>query len=549
MIDIKSIDFKKMVAGGVKLLDLYRAHVDELNVFPVPDGDTGTNMSLTINSALREINETETDSLSELAAAFSKGALKGARGNSGVILSQIFKGFDLICTDKEVLTAKDFADCLKKGTEIAYSAVTKPKEGTILTVIRIMAESAVALTKGRKQPTIEELFTQILKSGEEILEKTPQMLPVLAKAGVVDAGGKGLLFIFDGFFRTLTGVEIPEKMDLAQIEKKSQAVSVNKDLFDNDYENITFAYCTEYFITNLNSKTTMADIDKHRDTLMSIGDCVLVIGDLNLVKVHVHTNNPDSALKSALKLGEIDSIKIENMLQQNRKLKENKQEKKKEKKEMGMIAVCAGKGLADIFRDLNVDFVVEGGQTMNPSVYDILNAINKVEAKNVFVLPNNSNIILAANQAKDLADVNVFVIPTKFVPEGIAAALNFNDELSAEENAKSMEEAFKNIKCGEVTHAVRNTKMNGFSVKVGDIIGISEKQIVSSGNSVEEVLTGTIGAMLNPNAEMLTLYYGEEVAENEAEEVLEKIKSKFSDLEVAMYKGGQKHYFYFVSLE
>jgi DAK2 domain fusion protein YloV len=548
MIEIKGEMFKGMVAGGVKYLELYRTQIDELNVFPVPDGDTGTNMSLTINSALREVNETETDSLSELASAFSMGALKGARGNSGVILSQIFKGLDVVCADKEALTSKDIAECLKKGTEIAYAAVTKPKEGTILTVVRVMAETAAALTK-RKQPELEDFFAQVIEAGEEILKRTPEMLPVLAKAGVVDAGGKGLICIFKGFASALFNIEFPETAEREEVSKKPHLSAVDKDFFDNDYENITFAYCTEYFITNLNNKTTMADIDKHRDALLAIGDCVLVIGDLNLVKVHVHTNNPDAALKSALKLGEIDSIKIENMLQQNRKLKENKRPEKKEKKEMGIVAVCAGKGLSDIFKDLSADYVVEGGQTMNPSVYDILNAINKVEAKNVFVLPNNSNIILAAEQAKELADVNVFVIPTKYVPEGIAAALTFDESASAEENAQNMTDAAKRVRCGEITHAVRNTKMNGFSVKVGDIIGITEKQIVASGNHFDDVLIGTIGSMIDADSEMLTLYYGEGVSEDSANNALSKINEKFPDLEVACYNGGQPHYFYLLSIE
>lgn len=548
MIEINSVEFKLMVAGGVKFLDLYRQQIDELNVFPVPDGDTGTNMSLTINSALKEINETETDALSELTAAFSKGALKGARGNSGVILSQILKGFDVVCSDKETITSKDFAECLKRGTEIAYSAVTKPKEGTILTVVRVMAETAVALTK-HKQPEIEDFLVDVLAAGETILQKTPEMLPVLAKAGVVDAGGKGLLSIINGFYNALAGIEIPSSVEpLAEVVRPIQT-STDRDIFDNDYENITFAYCTEYFITNLNNKTTEADIDKHRDALLKIGDCVLVIGDLNLVKVHVHTNTPDMALKSALKLGEIDGIKIENMLQQNRKLKANQQEVKEEKNEFGMISICSGKGIADIFRDLQVDYVVEGGQTMNPSVYDILNAINKVYAKNVFILPNNTNIILAAEQAKELADVNVFVIPTRYVPEGVAAALAFNEDATAEENAEAMTVAAKAVKCGEITHAVRNTKMNGFSVKVGDIIGITEKQIVSTGAAIQEVLAGTIGAMMDADKEMLALYYGQEVDEECVNSAVALINQKFPDLEVAAYSGGQPHYYFLLSLE
>ena len=465
---VNGSDFKKMVEGGVAALDLNRATIDELNVFPVPDGDTGTNMSLTINSALRGLNESNGTKLSELALDFSKGALRGARGNSGVITSQIMKGFAVALSEKEEMTAKDFAESLKQGTEIAYGAVTKPKEGTILTVVRVMAETAISITK-KKTLEIEDFLQQILDSGEEILAQTPEMLPVLKKAGVVDAGGKGLLTIFYGFLSALKGEKIEPKQEPQKV--KPAVENVSEDFYDNDYENITFAYCTEYFITNIKSKTTLSDIDTLRDSLMQIGDCVLVIGDLDLIKVHVHTNSPDKALKYALNLGELDSLKIENMLQQHRQIVAKREaEMPKEKKECGIVSICAGKGLADIFRDLGCDFVVEGGQTMNPSVYDILNAINKVYAKQVYVLPNNGNIILAAQQAKELADVNVCVIPSKTVPEGIAAMVAFDHTLDVNSNEKNMNNAVSTVITAEVTHAVRNTRMNGFAVKEGDII-------------------------------------------------------------------------------
>lgn len=544
---VNGSDFKKMVEGGVAALDLNRATIDELNVFPVPDGDTGTNMSLTINSALRGLNESSGTKLSELALDFSKGALRGARGNSGVITSQIMKGFAVALSEKEEMTAKDFAESLKQGTEIAYGAVTKPKEGTILTVVRIMAETAISITK-KKTLEIEDFLQQILDSGEEILAQTPEMLPVLKKAGVVDAGGKGLLTIFYGFLSALKGEKIELKQEPQKV--KPAVENVSEDFYDNDYENITFAYCTEYFITNIKSKTTLSDIDTLRDSLMQIGDCVLVIGDLDLIKVHVHTNSPDKALKYALNLGELDSLKIENMLQQHRQIVAKREaEMPKEKKECGIVSICAGKGLADIFRDLGCDFVVEGGQTMNPSVYDILNAINKVYAKQVYVLPNNGNIILAAQQAKELADVNVCVIPSKTVPEGIAAMVAFDHTLDVNSNEKNMNNAVSTVITAEVTHAVRNTRMNGFAVKEGDIIGISDKKIVAVGQSVEDTVVDTVAASKNDDIEMVTLYYGEEVKEEDAGKLVERLEELFPDMEFAVYFGGQPHYYYMISLE
>lgn len=544
---VNGSDFKKMVEGGVAALDLNRATIDELNVFPVPDGDTGTNMSLTINSALRGLNESSGTKVSELALDFSKGALRGARGNSGVITSQIMKGFAVALSEKEEMTAKDFAESLKQGTEIAYGAVTKPKEGTILTVVRVMAETAISITK-KKTLEIEDFLQQILDSGEEILAQTPEMLPVLKKAGVVDAGGKGLLTIFYGFLSALKGEKIELKQEPQKV--KPAVENVSEDFYDNDYENITFAYCTEYFITNIKSKTTLSDIDTLRDSLMQIGDCVLVIGDLDLIKVHVHTNSPDKALKYALNLGELDSLKIENMLQQHRQIVAKREaEMPKEKKECGIVAICAGKGLADIFRDLGCDFVVEGGQTMNPSVYDILNAINKVYAKQVYVLPNNGNIILAAQQAKELADVNVCVIPSKTVPEGIAAMVAFDHTLDVNSNEKNMNNAVSTVITAEVTHAVRNTRMNGFAVKEGDIIGISDKKIVAVGQSVEDTVVDTVAASKNDDIEMVTLYYGEEVKEEDAGKLVERLEELFPDMEFAVYFGGQPHYYYMISLE
>ena len=556
MNSINGTTFKEMLAGGVKALELNRALIDELNVFPVPDGDTGTNMSLTISTAMREVGLADTDELDKIALAFSKGALKGARGNSGVILSQIFKGFAVALDNKTELTAKDFAEAMKKGTEIAYGAVTKPKEGTILTVIRVASENAVKFAKGRNVDFVKFL-SQVIEAGEQILAKTPEMLPVLAKAGVVDAGGRGLMTIFEGFYAVLAGEEIKMIKDdavrpAALIVNANGTEATEEDILVNDYDNITFQYCTEFFITHLNSTTTLSNIDKFRDYLMTIGDCVLVIGDLELVKTHVHTNHPDQALKAALKLGELDGVKIENMVEQNRKIKGENDSKKKTKREpekdFAMVSICAGDGLSAIFKDLMVDVVVEGGQTMNPSVYDILGAINSAGGKNVYVLPNNPNIIFAAEQAKELADVNVFVIPTTCTPEGISAALAFSPDCTAEENYENMKASFGGIKTVEVTHAVRNTRMNGFSVKEGDIIAISNKKIIAKSTSITEATLNSVRKIC-ADCDMVTLYYGEGVAENEAMHVAEVIEAEYPDLEVAAYYGGQPHYYYILSAE
>ena len=554
MNSINGITFKEMLAGGAKALELNRALIDELNVFPVPDGDTGTNMSLTITTAMREVGLTDTEELDKTALAFSKGALKGARGNSGVILSQIFKGFAIALDNKTELNAKLFAEALKKGTEIAYGAVTKPKEGTILTVVRVMGENAVKFAKGRNVDFLVFL-KQVIEAGEQILAKTPEMLPILAKAGVVDAGGRGLLTIIEGFYSVLAGEEIKMIRDdavrpAALTVNASGAVVKEDDILVNDYDNITFQYCTEFFITHLNSTTTSSNIDKFRDYLMTIGECVLVIGDLELVKTHVHTNHPDLALKHALKLGELDGVKIENMVEQNRKIKgeDSKNTKKVPEKDFGMVSVCAGDGLSAIFKDLMVDVVVEGGQTMNPSVYDILGAINSVGAKNVYVLPNNPNIIFAAEQAKELADVNVYVIPTTCSPEGISAALAFSPDLTAEENFENMKASFAGVKTVEVTHAVRNTRMNGFSVKEGDIIAISGKKIVAKSTSITEATLASVRKICT-DCDMVTMYYGEGVTESEAAHVAEVISEEYPDLEVATYYGGQPHYYYILSAE
>ncbi|HIU98478.1 MAG TPA: DAK2 domain-containing protein, partial [Candidatus Limadaptatus stercoripullorum] len=385
--------------------------------------------------------------------------------------------------------------------------------------------------------------------------RTPEMLPVLAKAGVVDAGGRGLVTMFEGMLSALTGSEIrlldASKTASGPVETGAEgARQYTSDV--NDYENITFQYCTEYFITHMGSDVTVADIDRYRDYLCTIGDCVLVIGDLDLVKTHVHTNTPDRAIKAALKLGELDGIKIENMMEQHRKIvaeREKNEQKPVELRPYGMVSVCAGEGMDAIFRDLQTDVTIEGGQTMNPSVYDILNAVNSTKAKDVFVLPNNSNIILAAEQAKELADVTVHVIPTRNMPEGISAALAFSPEATPEENEEMMTEAFRGIMTAEITHAVRSTRMNGFSVKEGDIIGISDKKIIAKGASVQEVAVACASKLLEGGAEMITAYYGSDISESEAERMIAIVAETHPDAETATYYGGQPHYYYILAAE
>lgn len=428
---INSTEFRKMVLSGARMLEINRAKVDALNVFPVPDGDTGTNMSLTLQSAVREMNACSSNRFQEICDAVSKGALKGARGNSGVISSQIFRGIcSVIKETKDSFDTKTFAKAMEAGTKVAYSAVSIPKEGTILTVVRCMSEAAAKLASKHKD--FVDYLTALIEVGDEALARTPELLPVLKKAGVVDSGGVGLMTIMRGFLAAISGEdtdleEIPtEAMDSNKSE--DDVFGDNSDIINLDLGDIEFAYCTEFFVINLKQITTLADIDRLKEKLMQIGDSVICIGDLELVKVHVHTNTPGVALSYALELGELDRIKIENMLEENRALKAKLEA---EKKEMGMLAICAGSGLEEIFKDLLCDRVIEGGQTMNPSAQDIADAVQKINASNVFVFPNNSNVILAAEQAKALVtNRTIHVIPTKNVPQGFAAALQFNADAS-----------------------------------------------------------------------------------------------------------------------
>ena len=544
---INSSELRKMILVGAKQLEINRAKVDALNVFPVPDGDTGTNMSLTMQSAVREMTACQSSAFSEVCDSISKGALKGARGNSGVILSQILKGICSVVrkSEKEVDT-KTFAKALEAGTKVAYGAVSAPKEGTILTVIRMMSEAAGKIAAKKKN--FEEFLADVIAEGEKALALTPELLPVLKKAGVVDSGGVGLMTIIKGFNAALTGEEITDNYAEEDVPMGDDSeFGDNSAILSMDIGDIQYAYCTEFFIINMKKSTTLSQIDRLREKLMGLGDSVICIGDLELVKVHVHTNQPGKALSYALELGELDRPKIENMLEQNRQLKAKMEA---EKKEMGMLAICTGSGLSEIFKDLLVDRIIEGGQTMNPSASDIANAAQKINAEHIFVFPNNKNIILAAEQARNLVEnKQIHVIPTKNVPQGFAAALEFNPEVSAEENKANMIHALDNVKVGQVTYAVRNTSLNGFSIKEGDIIGLDDKKILAKSQSLEETVLKLIGRMKEDFHQVIRLYYGEDVKEEEAEALCETIAEKYPDCDVDFLNGGQAVYYYIMSLE
>ncbi|MBR1987610.1 MAG: DAK2 domain-containing protein [Clostridia bacterium] len=540
---INGSTLRKMFEGAFSLVEENKKVIDALNVFPVPDGDTGTNMSLTLKSAASEMSACESNTIESICVSFNRGALKGARGNSGVITSQIIKGISSVLMSCETeITMKDFAKAVQNGCDMAYKAVTVPKEGTILTVIRALADQAKSACKTAK--TFEEFLSDTLAYGEAVLQTTPDMLPVLKKAGVVDAGGRGLVTIFSGFYKALTGQMADiEFNDNVEKDVTSEEIHVNyQSLAD-----IKYAYCTEFFVINIYEKTTDADINILRNRLLEIGDCVLCIGDLQLIKVHVHTNEPNRALGYALQLGELNGVKIENMLEQNRQLR--KQQEKEPMKEYGLIAVAAGDGLNGVFKDIDVDYVISGGQTMNPSANDIATAADKVNAKNIFVLPNNKNIIMSAEQANDITDKNLIVIPTKSIPEGISAVLAFDANSSIEDNKSNMIEAVNSVKSGSVTYAVRTTNVDGLDVKVGDIMGLDEHSVLTVGKDVNETTVDLIKKIVNASASNLTLFYGEGVTEDDSATLQSKLEEAFPDLDVSMVYGGQPVYYYIISIE
>ena len=556
MIQFKTIDgllLRDMAIAGTTLLERNRETVDALNVFPVPDGDTGTNMSLTLQSAIREINSSEFLRADDAANALSKGALKGARGNSGVITSQLFRGFAKALKGVEKITPLQFAEALVKGAEVAYKAVMKPKEGTILTVARVVAEDA--LKQAKKDPDdYDALMSVMLKSGEAILKKTPDMLPALKQAGVVDSGGRGLLYIYQGYAAVLRGEDINQtetEPDDEAAEQKEEWHDLSRDL--------TYTYCTNFEIHLFRDDCDEHDLDSFRRRLNRIGDCVQVQGDLSGAAVHLHTDNPGAALEYGIELGEISNVRIDNLAEMKRALeKENHPDEDSSdepgteqipEKEYGMIAVSVGEGFSSFFRDLNVDQIVEGGQTMNPSVDDILHAMARVNAEHIFILPNNGNIIFAANQAAKMSSKDVHVIPTKNVAMGIAAAIAFQAEQTVEENCTRMTEAAEHVKTATVTYAIRDSEYNGIAIREGDIIGLHNGQIEFSGSSVEEVALETMKNIVTEEDELITVYFGADIEEKDAEILTSRLASIYENCDVEYHCGGQPLYYYLISVE
>lgn len=553
MIQHKTIDgllLRDMVVAGAALLEKNREAVDALNVFPVPDGDTGTNMSLTMQSATREVNAQEYLRADEAAAAIAKGALKGARGNSGVITSQLLRGFATCLKGVDKITPAQFAKALKAGSDKAYKAVMKPKEGTILTVARVVAEDAIKYTESNPDD-YDGLMNVILTSGEAILKKTPDMLPPLKAAGVVDSGGRGLMLIYTGYAAVMRGEEIQDPAALLLGDGLS---AEEEDIHDLSGD-IPFAYCTEFSIVNFREDCAEGDVDSFRRRLNRIGNYVKVTGDMTETHVHVHTNNPGNAIEYGIELGELVGIKVDNLLDMKRKLEGAAsapalpETPVEPPKDFGMVAVSLGEGFSSIFRDLTVDVIVEGGQTMNPSVDDILSAINSVNAKCVFVFPNNGNVVFAANQAAELAEKDVFVIPTKNVAMGIAAAVAFQGDISGEENARRMKDAAEHVKTGTVTYAVRDSEYNGVQIHKDDIIGMHNGQIEFCGNSVHDVVMDMMSAIVDEESELITVYYGADTAKEDAEAVADEISSQYPNCDVDCLLGGQPLYYYLISVE
>lgn len=557
---LKSIDagmLQKMFLSGAKALEAKKEYINELNVFPVPDGDTGTNMTMTIMSAAKEVSSLENPTMDQLGKSISGGSLRGARGNSGVIMSQIFRGFVKEIKGKDELDVDDIANAINHAAETAYKAVMKPKEGTILTVAKAGGDKAMELLINDDTDDIIEFCDLVAQEMENTLLKTPDMLPVLKQAGVVDSGGEGLMTFIRGAIDALNG-----RVTDFSLSNGETTVANNKSSAISDASaDIKFGYCTEFIIMlEHNEDVVEAQLKEY---LQKIGDCVVVVADDDIVKVHVHTNDPGLAIQKALTYGSLTSMKIDNMREEHnekvirdaQKAEETeglvqKEVKVNSHKEDGFIAVSAGEGLSDIFKDLGADYVIEGGQTMNPSTEDILEAIEKVNADNIFILPNNGNIILAAEQAKKLTeDRNIIVIPSKNIPQGIAAMINYIGGKSLEDNEKTMSEEMLNIKSGQVTYAVRDTVMDGKDIKQGDFMGLTDKTIVSVGKTVEEAAKSLIESLIDDESELVSLYYGADVTEEQAEALADSILSLHDDIEVEVQFGGQPVYSYFVSVE
>lgn len=532
--------FRDMFVSGANNLQNNKDLVDKLNVFPVPDGDTGTNMSLTISYAIKELSKVENDDITDIGKALSKGSLMGARGNSGVILSQIIRGIAKSIEGKETLDVVDLANALKNGSDTAYKAVIKPIEGTILTVVRESGEYAVKVAN--KDMDMIEFLELIVKKANESLEKTPELLKALKEAGVVDSGGKGLVLIYEGMLSSLKGNDI--KSEEGGISSNVE-VNVEQNISSED---IKFQYCTEFIL-----ESDKIDDLAVRDIYMKFGDSLAVVGDEGVIKVHVHTNDPGLAIQEALKYGQLLTIKIENMKLQheNKVLNETAQTKDVpvEEKEYGFIATSMGDGLAQIFKDFGVDHIIEGGQTMNPSTEDFMKAIDSLHAKNIIILPNNSNIIMAANQAKELSDKNIIVIPTKNVAQAFATLVTFDGDADVTENEANMMEVLSSVKSGQVTYAVRDTVINDVEVREGNIIGIAEGKLLAAGDKVDEITTNLVEKLVDEDSAIITLFYGEDTSEEDAEALRDSLEEKFEDIDVELHYGGQPLYYYLISVE
>lgn len=541
----------KMFLAGAGNIEAKKEFINELNVFPVPDGDTGTNMSLTIMAAAKEVTAIEQFDMASLAKAISSGSLRGARGNSGVILSQLFRGFTKGIKEHKEVDTVILAKACMKAKETAYKAVMKPKEGTILTVARGIAEKAVELAETTDD--LEIFIPQVIDHAEYVLSQTPDMLPVLKEAGVVDSGGQGLLEVLKGAYDAFLGKEI-DYSKIAPSTGKSN-VKVNSDV----PADIKFGYCTEFIIMT-EKEFTEKDEREFKAYLESIGDSIVCVADDEIVKIHVHTNDPGLAIQKALTFGQLSRMKIDNMREEHQeklirdaeKLAQEEANKKKEepRKEMGFIAVSIGEGLNEIFRELGADYIIEGGQTMNPSTEDMLAAIDAVNAEHIFILPNNKNIIMAANQAQSLTkDKDIIVIPTKTVPQGITAIINYMPELDAKANEETMLGEIKNVKTGQVTYAVRDTRIDDKEIHEGDIMGIGDAGILSVGTSIEETTKDMLAQLVDEDSELISLYFGQEVSEEEAERFSAEIEELYPDADVDTHFGGQPIYYYVLAVE
>lgn len=533
---IDGLYLKNMFISGANNLENNKELVNSLNVFPVPDGDTGTNMSLTMNSAIREINNAKDNNAFTIAELAANGSLMGARGNSGVILSQILRGFAKALKKEMQINSKTLANALMEGSKTAYKAVMRPTEGTILTVIRESAEHGIKIAD--KTTDLSCFLEEIINQANRTLDKTPDMLPVLKQANVVDAGGKGLVNIFNGMLFYLNTNRI------VQVTGKTESIETVEERVKLETEDIEFGYCTEFFI-----KGESMNYEFFKNTIKGMGDSLIVVGDENLIKVHIHTNSPGLVLEKAIELGRLSSIKIDNMREQHRETLLKEEDKSSIRKKIGIVTVAVGSGITNIFKDLGADEIIEGGQTMNPSTEDILSSINKINADDIIIFPNNGNIILAAKQVKYLTSKNILVAQTKTIPQGVAAIMAIDQDKTLSENELKIKHALNDVKTGLITYAVRKSNFNGVDIEEGNIIGLIENEIDSVGCNITEVTNKVISKMVTEDSSLITLYYGCDVELNEAEALFEEIKEKYSDCDVELHFGGQQLYYYIISVE